>query len=246
MKRREGFRWLGLAAVLGVAASASAYVPPASFILDKMAARLASVRGVSATWAGSLYGEAGVGSARATSGRLHLAAPDRFRLEMRVDETTRVESWSGSSKTVRSGETARTEVASGPHPLPSLFLGGSPRATLREKGVDLGVVHLGRLGSSICWVIGATAEDPTRPQLWVDKETFLPLRWVELEGQGETRRRVEWRFEDYDPVESARAFPQTLERWVDGRRVLRMVLQTLDVRDVPRDSLFLGGGSDRR
>jgi outer membrane lipoprotein-sorting protein len=244
--RRASSSPLALIAVVGLTASASAYVPPASFILGKMAGRLASLRGVSATWFGAQYGGASADSARPVSGRLHLAAPDRFRLETRVEQGTQVEIWSGSSKTLRVGETAKTEVAPGPHPLPTLFLGGSPRSTLRERGVDLGVVHLGRLGSTVCWVIGAKAEDPARPQLWVDKETFLPVRWIVLEGEGEARRSIDWRFEGYDPVDATRAFPQTLELWVGGQRVLRMALQTLDVRDVPRDSFLSGGGSEGR
>lgn len=225
-------------AALGLfgAGAASAFIPPGSFILGKLAGKLAPLRGVTATLQGTLYAgddASGIGA----SGRLYLAPPDRFRLETVSAEATSVEVWAGGSRTVRARGRVRSEPA-GPHPLTALFLGGNPRAALRARGVDTRHVTLGRFQGYICWVVGAKAEDPTRPQLWVDKETFLPVRLILFEGEGDARRAVEWWLLDYDPVNEAAPFPRALELRVGGQRVLRMAVQSLDVRALPRDSLF--------
>lgn len=232
-------RALAFAVVAGLAASALAFIPPARFILKKLAARLSPLRGVTATLAGFQVAAGAADSGQAATGRLYLGAPDRFRLEVHAAGDTRVEVWAGGSRSTRVGEQARTEVASGTHPVTGLFLGGNVAAMLREWGIDSDVVTLGRLDPRyICWVIGAAAEDPTRPQLWVDKETFLPVRLLVFDGRGDARRAHDWRFYDYDLADPSTPFPRSIEIRVDGRRVLRAAVQKLDVRAVPRESLF--------
>lgn len=49
---------------------------------------------------------------------------------------------------------------------------------MKELGVDVHVSSLGRLDKAICYVIGARYPDADVPQLWVDRETFLPVRFV--------------------------------------------------------------------
>ncbi len=60
---------------------------------------------------------------------------------------------------------------------PFIFRG---RENLAERlsalGIDMSVVSLGRLGAAVAFVIGARYPDESVSQLWVDKETFLPLR----------------------------------------------------------------------
>ncbi len=45
-------------------------------------------------------------------------------------------------------------------------------------GVDLSVTSLGRIDGNIAYVIGADYPDESISQLWVDRKTFLPLKWV--------------------------------------------------------------------
>jgi hypothetical protein len=49
---------------------------------------------------------------------------------------------------------------------------------LSALGIDMTVVSLGRLGDTVAFVIGAQYPDESVSQLWVDKETFLPLRLI--------------------------------------------------------------------
>ncbi len=51
-------------------------------------------------------------------------------------------------------------------------------ARLRKNGVDVSVTSLGRFEGKIALVIGAKYPDESRPQLWIEKEGFKPLRWI--------------------------------------------------------------------
>ena len=49
---------------------------------------------------------------------------------------------------------------------------------LSALGIDMARASLGRLGDTVAFVIGAQYPDESVSQLWVDKETFLPLRLI--------------------------------------------------------------------
>jgi hypothetical protein len=74
---------------------------------------------------------------------------------------------------------------------------------LARKGVDLGVASLGLWEARPVYVLGARFPDAAPAQIWVDKETLLPLRWLwqlPLDGaidrsDGEAVRRFEIRYD---------------------------------------------------
>ena len=228
--RRHPWALGGALALIALCVQASAFVPPASFILRRMAAKFSGLRGVTATVGGEMEVR---GDLVAVQGKLHLAAPDRFRLDLKHDKGEVQETWLGGSKSIRSGGAAQT-FATKSHPLVALFLGNA-RAYLGEAGIDASVISLGRTGTFVCWVIGAKAEDNTKPQLWIDKDTFLPVRVLTFEG--EPRRAVEWRMDGYDRAYGA-AFPRQLEQRIEDKRVLRIGLVSADTTRVPSESLF--------
>ena len=76
------------------------------------------------------------------------------------------------------------------------------RKLLEEKlpgfGVDVTVSSFGRFQGKPVYVVGARYPDETVPQVWVDKDTFRPLRWIVTAGDGENDsasleiRYLEW------------------------------------------------------
>jgi len=56
------------------------------------------------------------------------------------------------------------------------------REILQERlsniGVDVKVTSLGRFQGKPAYVLGAQYPDETSPQVWLDKKTFLPFRWI--------------------------------------------------------------------
>ncbi len=49
---------------------------------------------------------------------------------------------------------------------------------LSQMGIDIGISSFGRFNDSLTLVIGAQYPDESVSQVWVDKETFRPLRWI--------------------------------------------------------------------
>ena len=49
---------------------------------------------------------------------------------------------------------------------------------LWELGVDVSVSSLGRFEGEIKFVLGAVYPDESVSQIWIDRETFLPTRWI--------------------------------------------------------------------
>lgn len=49
---------------------------------------------------------------------------------------------------------------------------------LGDMGIDTGVSSLGRFNETIALIIGAQYPDESVSQVWVDKATFRPLRWI--------------------------------------------------------------------
>ena len=49
---------------------------------------------------------------------------------------------------------------------------------LLELGVDVSVSSLGRFEGEIYFVLGAVYPDESVSQIWIDRDTFLPTRWI--------------------------------------------------------------------
>jgi hypothetical protein len=49
---------------------------------------------------------------------------------------------------------------------------------LVQSGLDIMTSSIGRFQGTPCWILGAQYPDLTTPQIWIQKETFLPFRWV--------------------------------------------------------------------
>jgi len=55
---------------------------------------------------------------------------------------------------------------------------------LASMGVDVKVSSFGRFHGKPVYVLGAQYPDETAPQIWLDKETFRPFRWI-MTGKSE-------------------------------------------------------------
>ena len=125
---------------------------------------------------------------------VRLAAPDRFHASV-VTEGKKVEQFSTFKtwfRVVDGKATQGPERAADRYRDPLQFRSESLlKARLTAAGVDLSVTSLNRHAGRIAWVVGASPSDAAiRPQFWVDKESFLPMRWILFEGK-ENPRKVE-------------------------------------------------------
>ena len=61
---------------------------------------------------------------------------------------------------------------------------------LSSLGVDVSVSSLGRFQDKIAYVIGAEYPDESVPQIWLDKNTFQPVRWIIMGKENISNRDI--------------------------------------------------------
>lgn len=91
-----------------------------------------------------------------------------------------------------------------------------PMSLVKASGVKRSIVTLGRAeGQNIAYVVGASPAQTDVSSLWVGKETFQPLRFVDHRPSSQK----ELRFIDYDAAQIGRWHPRRIEFFQEGRLI---------------------------
>jgi len=109
---------------------------------------------------------------------------------------------------------------------------------LSEQDVDLGVVSLGRYKGRIAYVIGAKYPDESVSQVWIERNTFRPIRYVLRGGgpHGEILEEIE--YADYMSLEKGRWYPARILFFQNGQLARMYLLKTIKVNTELPDQLF--------
>ncbi|MGK5082304.1 hypothetical protein WDW37_03285 [Bdellovibrionota bacterium FG-1] len=171
------------------------YIPPSAFILKSLAAKHTHLKGVRIrTVVNAMEGDrpgiarmktltylnpqTGVIRAYALSESNHKL----FAIERRTENATLADAilfWSHSRNIALAlkakGISVRTE----------------------ESETEIEQQFLARLGSTIAWVLGKESKEGKEPQLWVEKDTFLPLRLLVSNGGEEGLVDIQFQNQKY-------------------------------------------------
>ncbi len=105
---------------------------------------------------------------------------------------------------------------------------------LRSLKVDTGVDTLTRAGSRLAVVLGAKEWERDRPQFWIDKSRYLPLRLMFEHG----RQLMDIRWTEWGGRHTGDWFPGRFEVRADGERQVLCQADHVEVnRSIP-DALF--------
>jgi hypothetical protein len=224
-----------LAGLLAGAAPARAYVLPATSVVKKAAERRATleVTSVEVTGALELHGAArsrlgaltpSGDAPLAVAARIAVKTAGRARLELQPADLAdaqrpfaavrdeRVSGQGGLEATPAATVLVRALAALLATPRGEE---GRPLAeALIRRGVKLDDATLGRFNGRLAYVVGGKSADPG-PLLYVDKETFMPLRLEVVEGG----TRLDVRLLDWASPIGGDWFPRAVEVW-DGPTLL--------------------------
>jgi len=90
---------------------------------------------------------------------------------------------------------------------------------LLQLGVDVSISSLGRYEGEILFVLGAVYPDESVSQIWIDRETFLPARWIMRgNGGGFKSDMIEMRYLTWWKSGTVQ-FPSRVEFYQDGNLV---------------------------
>jgi len=117
-----------------------------------------------------------------------------------------------------------------------------PRKMLQDKlsllGVDVTISSLGRFQGKPAYVLGARYPDETVPQVWLDKDTFRPFRWIMTSKAGESRENsLEVRYFEWQKVHHI-WYPMRIEFFATGILVREIHVQDIKVNPSFPDELF--------
>ncbi len=235
-------RRLGAAAALALAGPALAYVLPPAAVVKKVAEKRASleVTSLEATGTVELRGAAlarlgalapAGGASLSLPARIAVKVPGRARLELRPVDAPEAERPFVSVKDDRlagqGGLEATPAAVALVRALATLLAspGGNDGRALAEalvrRGVKLDDATLGRFDGRLALVLGGKASDP-RPLAFVDKETWMPLRLLAVEGG----TRLDVRLVDWGSATGGDWFPRAVEVWDGATLLLRFSTET--------------------
>jgi hypothetical protein len=241
--------------VVALAGTAAAYLPPATAILKRVAQRreeqkltALEVRGrLAFSGAAAERVRAALGSLAPGEGGLAAAlfvkAPGRCRLELVPEGTPASQRPAVSLRAGHvtghrglEGVVAARALVEGVCTLLGERGGGAEperglAQRLADRGVDLREVSLGRQQGRVAWILGGRAHE-AKPQAWIDKQTFQPVRLVTV--QGGTARDVRL----LPGGASGDRFPASVEVWSGGQLEARFATETVTPNPRLPDALF--------
>ena len=109
---------------------------------------------------------------------------------------------------------------------------------LPSIGVDVTVSSLGRFQGELAYVIGAQYPDESVPQIWVNKDTFRPFRWI-ITGKSEenSKESLEVRFREWREVEST-WYPMRIEFFRNQILIREIIVENIRVNPSLPQELF--------
>ncbi len=109
---------------------------------------------------------------------------------------------------------------------------------LAAAGIDTALTCLGRFQGRTAVVLGSEKPGERVPQVWVDKETFQPMRWVLVGGTVDAPgMTTEIRYDDWRQVNNT-WYPMHVAIYKDGGMVREIIVETIRVNpSFPKEML---------
>ncbi|MCP4746460.1 MAG: hypothetical protein GY874_10045 [Desulfobacteraceae bacterium] len=104
---------------------------------------------------------------------------------------------------------------------------------LLSLGVDIGITSLGRFDDKVAYVIGANYPDTSVSQLWVDKESFLPLRLLVVNkrrGVANEFSKIEFIYKNWQKFKKF-WYPMLIETYHNHKLIRRMNVRNVKVNE---------------
>ena len=207
---RKRFRPVVLALLVLTASSAMAYIPPASFLMDRLAYKRnkTGVRRLKVKM-----------QCQGVEHNLYLKVSGLVRRERGKDA---VEICKAGKCWLKSGDQKSQKLPKWAY-LPYLYFvegevkGSRWLALLESLKVDTKVDAITRFHSRVAVVLGAKTWERDRPQFWLDKDRFVPLRLMLLDGKS----LVDIQWVEWGTKTGGDWFPSVMEIRKDGTVIER-------------------------
>ena len=219
----------------------NAYVLPGPYILELMIQNLGKAKSLLISQTLFIHDESPQNTGVELSETLRYVFPETFRSDTLSENVYRIHVLSKDNAiTVIDGKIANESDSLYDRYKDILLF--KPREMLQDKlsllGVDVKVSSLGRFQGQPAYVLGAQYPDETTPQVWLDKDTFRPFRWILANNVGGAQEnRIEVRYVEWNKVHHA-WYPMRIEFFMDGILVREIHVQNIEVNPSFSKELF--------
>jgi outer membrane lipoprotein-sorting protein len=233
--------FLGFALVTCLYAPTNAYVLPGPYILKLMTQNLGKAKSLLVSQTLAIHDESPQKIGVELSETLRYVFPEKFRSDTLSENVIRIHVLSkGKAVTVIDGKIA--DESDNRYDRYKDILLFKPMEMLKDKlsllGVDVTVSSLGRFQGKPAYVLGAQYPDETTPQVWLDKDTFRPFRWIMTNKAGESQENsIEVRYLEWNKVHHT-WYPMRIEVFMAGILVREIHVQNIKVNPSFSKELF--------
>ena len=217
--------------------SLHAYVLPGPYLLQLMTQNLGIADRLLVTQKLILHDDNPNKDADELSETLKFIFPETFRSDIVSENIQRIRILSDSSVfTVTDGKISNEPENSYDH-YKDLILFRS-REILQKRlsnlGMNVMVTSLGRFQGNPAYVLGAQYPDETSPQVWLDKKTFLPFRWIMTSNATQNLEVLYLNWKKLNQI----WYPMRIEFFSNGSLVREIHVQNIKVNPSFQADLF--------
>lgn len=240
-------RILSVAAIFFIGSHVGAYLLPPSYVINEMVEHRDKLRIKDLT--ATLTAEV-AGLSAPVEERLFMKAPERLRILQERPEgsvlyvESETERASGAESSLRRMSGMSTDLLAGllmPRGKDVEARSARVRSLLQKAGIDLNIVALGIYGEDVreaAYIVGAKPSETDKPQLWVDRVSFQPVRIITFQTEQGEKVRYETRMTGYGSATGGNWFPEVVENYRDGKLVRKAHLHDIRINDDLPESMF--------
>ena len=107
---------------------------------------------------------------------------------------------------------------------------------LKALGIDDTVVTMARLDKRIAYVIGAKPWELNKPQMWIDKELYVPVRVIQVDKK--SGAVTDTRFLGIGSAVTGEWYPERIELWREGKLVESTTYSSVRLNEDVSEDLF--------
>jgi hypothetical protein len=231
-----------------LALQSSAYMLEGPHVLDLMVAKMAGTKTLRVFQKVEIEDPVVVQQTVQLNETLSYIFPERFRSDAWFEGTNRIFVTSfGRTLTVIDGKVSDFEEGRfDRYKDPLLYQTRyAMLKALLKSGVDVGVTTLGQADKNPAFVIGAQYPDISVSQLWIDKERFLPIRFIIIDKDASSSaQRLEFVYLNWQSFEKC-WYPMLIETYHNKELIRRVqarnVMLNLDFSHQLFDIAYLMG-----
>lgn len=227
--------------LFGFVTATVAYILPPKQILTFMIGHLTSCRTLMVFQKTVLYDPSLENGVQELDGTIYYRYPDQFRSELRAPGVSQIQVVGPDGTLLVVNEKIIGENGNQPDHFKDVLLYRNAESLIErlcQMGIDTETVSLGRFKDKIAYIIGARCSDDSVPQLWIEKNTFRPIRLILRKSDDKDGSLEEIEYTDYKPLGRGNTYPTRILFFENGTLVRMDVAKSFKLNPEISSQLF--------